>query len=68
MFLIHITTEGERWDQLANRYYGNPLQYEPIVAANPDVSLSPILPSGLSLAIPLIEQEDLSQELPPWLK
>lgn len=68
MFLIHITTEGERWDQLANRYYGNPLQYAPIVAANPDVSLSPTLPSGLSLAIPLIEQQDLSQELPPWLR
>ena len=34
MYLTHITTEGERWDQLATRYYGDPLQYERIVAAN----------------------------------
>jgi phage tail protein X len=31
MFMIHVTTEGERWDQLAWRYYGDAYRYWPIV-------------------------------------
>lgn len=68
MYLTHITTEGERWDQLAYRYYGNALQYERIVVANPHVPLTPTLPGGLTLSIPVIEQQDLSEDLPPWLR
>lgn len=68
MFLTHISAEGERWDQLAHRYYGDPFQYERIVAANPHVPLTVTLPSGLTLSIPVIEQVDLSEELPPWLR
>ncbi|MHA6912992.1 tail protein X [Ralstonia pseudosolanacearum] len=68
MYLTHITTEGERWDQLATHYYGDPLAYEPIVAANPHVSLTVTLPAGLTLSIPVIERNDLSEELPPWLR
>lgn len=68
MFLTHITTEGERWDQLATRYYGDPLAYERIVEANPHVPLATTLPGGLTLSIPVLEQGDLSEELPPWLR
>lgn len=68
MFLTHITTEGERWDQLATRYYGDPLAYEGIVEANPHVPLATTLPGGLTLSIPVLEQEDLFEELPPWLR
>lgn len=68
MFLTHISAEGERWDQLAHRYYGDPLQYERIVAANPHVPLTVTLPSGLTLSIPVIDTSDLSEELPPWLR
>lgn len=68
MFLTHITKDGDRWDLLAARYYGNALEYERIVNANPHVPLAPMLPSGLRLAIPVIEQADLSEDLPPWLR
>ncbi len=68
MYLTHITIEGERWDQLSARYYGDPMQYERIVAVNPHVPLTPALPAGLTLSIPVIEQQDLSEELPPWLR
>ncbi|MDO5940646.1 tail protein X [Burkholderia cepacia] len=68
MYLTHVTTEGERWDQLATRYYGDPMAYEAIVAANPHVPLTVTLSAGLTLSIPVIEQDDLSEELPPWLR
>lgn len=69
MYLKHITKEGERWDMLAYRYYGDALAYERIVAANPHVAVTPALAGGLMLAIPVIEKtETLTEDLPPWLR
>lgn len=69
MYLKHITKEGERWDMLAYRYYGDALAYERIVAANPHVAVTPALAGGLMLAIPVIEEtETLTEDLPPWLR
>lgn len=68
MYLTHVTTEGERWDQIAHRYYGDATMYEPIIAANPNVPIAPTLPGGLRLAIPVIERADLYEDIPPWLK
>ncbi|MFT2542069.1 tail protein X, partial [Escherichia coli] len=34
MFLEHVTRDGERWDSLAWQYYGDPLGYPRIIAAN----------------------------------
>ncbi len=67
MYLTHITTQGERWDQLASRYYGDPFGYERIIAANPHVPIVPVLPGGLALSIPVIAQDDVAQDLPPWM-
>lgn len=71
MYLTHITTEGERWDQLAHHYYGDPLGYERLIAANPQVPLSPTLPAGLALSVPVIDAAPTTladEELPPWLR
>lgn len=66
--LRHITTDGERWDQLADRYYGDAFAYERIVTANPDIPMLLVLPGGLELAIPVIEESSAISvlELPPW--
>ncbi|KAA0972783.1 tail protein X [Pseudomonas sp. ANT_H12B] len=68
MFITHVTTEGERWDQLAWRYYGDAHRYLPIVQANPHVPITAILPSGLTLAIPILEPVTSAQDLPPWMR
>lgn len=66
-YLEHVTSRGERWDQLGARYYGDASNYAGIMAANPDVLLTPTLPAGLTLVIPLIDAPpaDVS-DLPPW--
>ncbi|WP_298438080.1 tail protein X [Geobacter sp.] len=66
--LEHITRDGDRWDLLAWEYYGDATRYEPIIAANPEVMITPILPAGVRLVIPIIEDAELidSEELPPW--
>ncbi|MEZ1436980.1 hypothetical protein CMV24_14960 [Pseudomonas plecoglossicida] len=68
MFIPHITTEGERWDQLAWRYYGDAHRYQPIVEANPHVPLDAALPAGLTLAIPMLDAETATEDLPPWMR
>ena len=32
--LRHLTREGDRWDLIAWRYYGNPLEISRLIAAN----------------------------------
>ncbi|QQJ05214.1 hypothetical protein HFQ69_23510 [Salmonella enterica subsp. enterica serovar Agona] len=70
MFLEHITRDGERWDSLAWQYYGDPLGYPRIIAANPHVAITPVLPSGVLLLIPVIEAEDArtEEDIAPWLR
>ncbi|WP_296663510.1 tail protein X [Paraburkholderia sp.] len=68
MFLSHVTRDGERWDQLSYHYYGTPFEYERIVGANPDVPITPALPGGLLLAIPVIATDELTGDLPPWMR
>lgn len=52
------TTEGDRLDNLANAYYGDPTLYWIISAANPDLPLNSLFPTpGAQLRIPAnIEQ------------
>ena len=67
-FITHITNDGDRWDNLAYRYYGNPYAYGAIVEANPaEFMRLPILPSGIVLKIPVVETSRVQpQNLPPW--
>lgn len=66
MYLIHITTEGERWDAIAYKYYADALGYERIIVANPHAPLAPVLPAGITLSIPVIAAQSTITELPPW--
>lgn len=67
-FLQHITTDGERWDTIAYRYYGDPHRYEGIIKANPHVPTGRLLTGGLTLRIPLVSPDRLvpADALPPW--
>ena len=67
-YLAHITSDGDRWDLLAWRYYRDPLGYERIMTANPHVSRSPALTAGIRLLIPVIDATEIvsAEDLPPW--
>lgn len=66
-FYEYITKEGDRWDLIAWQFYTNSTLYEPIIKANPDVSIEPTLKSGIKLKIPVIDQQNTIEfELPPW--
>jgi len=70
--LIHVTQAGERWDAIAWQYYGDAHRYAPIIAANPHVPITPALPAGVRLNIPVLARSGASPTnragLPPWMR
>jgi len=67
-YLTCLTREGDTWDAIAWRYYGNAYRYPPIIAANPQVPMTPVLPAGIVLTIPVLPREPDTQSLPPWMR
>lgn len=66
-YIIHITTQGERWDTLAFKYYGDAARFLPIVEANKALPVSESFPGGLRVFIPVLDPEPVStKRLPPW--
>lgn len=69
--LLHQVVEGERWDTIAYHYYGSAAQYGRIIEANLHLDITPSLPTGAIVLIPILEQaasSDVLQadEVPPW--
>lgn len=66
--LVHVTSEGERWDTLAWRYYGDVSEVERIIAANSHMPICPVFPGGVRIFIPVVKAADLEHNvnLPPW--
>jgi phage tail protein X len=62
----YTTREGDRWDLIAWRMYGDPDAIGPIIAANPAVPIRPLLEGGLRLVIPVRERAVVDAEMPPW--
>ena len=67
-YIEHITLDGDRWDQIANLYYGDANRISPLAEANEHLRLLPVLPGGLPLRVPILEDDAnlLPEELPPW--
>lgn len=65
-YIAHVTAEGDTWDRLAYRYYGNARRYPAIIEANPHVPITAALQAGITLAIPLLSPENTLEDLPPW--
>ena len=64
----HITMQGERWDQIAWRYYGDASRLSEIIEANPHINIDDVLGAGILVLVPLIEDKitENREELPPW--
>ena len=65
------TIQGDRWDQISYKFYGDPDMYKYIIDANPylddSVKFSPILPAGVEIYIPELDKKVFyPEELPPW--
>ena len=68
-YLSHIVKQGERWDNLAYYYYGDALAYNRIIDANPQISFCEVLPTGITVYVPVLEvKPSNNDDMPPWLR
>lgn len=65
-FTKYTTKQGDRWDTVAYKAYGNSLLLHRIIMANPDVATQSLLPSGIDLYIPILTDPATGEDLPPW--
>lgn len=68
-FVVYTTIDGDRWDTIAYRMYGDPWAFGPIIAANPSVPIRPVLSGGIVLYVPVRRappSHDTTTQLPPW--
>lgn len=65
----YMTQDGDRWDLIAYKFYGDSRFYEPIIKANPIIPIGIFrIPAGIMLKIPKIKASDYIQEEieSPW--
>lgn len=67
-FQSYTTVQGNRWDTIATLAWGEPGEFKRIIECNPGVPLTPILPGGIVLKIPIVPQKKNNDinKLPPW--
>ena len=63
----YTAKQGDRWDTVAYKAYGDPLRISDIIAANPNVPIRDEIKAGTVLNIPFIPEPTLDESLlPPW--
>jgi hypothetical protein len=65
----YIVKEGTRWDTVAHLAYGRATLIQPLIENNPLVPVTPRIPAGTVLTIPIIEENEVKtdkERLPPW--
>lgn len=61
--------EGDRWDNIAQREYGDVSRMNDIRSANPTLPTYHHIPGGTLILIPIIEDNNIpadGSQLPPW--
>ena len=68
-FVEYVTKQGDRWDTIAFKAYGDASLVNGIIEANTAIVISPILEAGVRVKVPVLESGEVqidSELLPPW--
>lgn len=65
-FIEYTTRAGDTFDALALTLYNDERQAHQIIAFNPDYADVIIFDHGIALRLPIIENTDTPETLPPW--
>lgn len=68
--LRYTTRNGDRWDLIAHKHYGNALMIDGLIAANTHLPLAEEFPDGLTVFVPVLESKPKNSQakMPPWLR
>ena len=64
----YTTEEGDRWDNIAFKAYGDAQQMPAIIAANRNLGIPESFAAGVKILVPILTENDLTSpdNLPPW--
>lgn len=68
-FVEYVTKQGDRWDTIAFKAYGDASLINGIIEANTSIVILPILEAGTRVIVPILESGEIqinSELLPPW--
>lgn len=65
-YIEYQTKDGDRWDLIAWKMYGDPWAYEGILRANPEVTAEAVLAGGVTLKVPVLEVTTTVEDFGPW--
>ena len=65
-FYEYETRKGDTFDELALQFYNDELLAHLIIDFNPDYSDYLVLDEGIKLRIPIYENSQSAETLPPW--
>lgn len=61
------TSQGDSWDGLAYRLWGEERLFDQLMRANPAHLDVVVFPAGVVLLVPDVETPTQTLELPPWM-
>lgn len=61
-----LTVEGDTFDGLALEFYDDEQKSSVIMGANPDYCDTLIFEAGAEIKIPILDDVELPETLPPW--
>lgn len=66
-YFFHTVSTGERWDNIAYKYYKNSYDIKPIIEANSYIPVDTELEEGTTIKIPVIKTGNSDKTLlPKW--
>ncbi len=64
---LYTSKQGERWDTVAYKAYGDATKINELIEANPNVPITDEIPPNTVLNVPIIPEPTLDEALlPPW--
>ena len=60
------TMQGDTWDVIAKKLWGNEKLFVKLMEANPEHRETMFFPEGIELVVPEIETSTAPEVLPPW--
>lgn len=67
MTSTYTTSQGDTWDGVAYRLWGEERLFDQLMRANPEHLHVVVFPSGVTLSVPEVQTPTQTLELPPWM-
>lgn len=62
----YTTIQGDMWDSIAHKLYGDETKMDALISANPELREVYIFSAGVELEAPDVEVNSSVSGLPPW--